>query len=258
MIKEKDIVFVTTTLYTKWLDYQSKIIKKLFPESEHIVVDGRGNWPNSWFYWIDEIKKSDKKYYIHIDEDFFITNKEELLKVVQRMEDENIGIVGCPDGYHHFRGACPVAINTLIMFGRVDDVKKIDIDFRQIKIGLSPAVEGSYNWTNNFGLSFKEEYKKDFVYPHRIQGGCRFENNHEPYYAFLWKMKDQGCKFEYLFPFFDDRFKSTNPRIDERSNDIGIHMWFTRQWNNTMDIHGLPNIERYNRVEKYIKELYEI
>ena len=29
MINEKDIVFVTTTLYSKWLDYQSKIIKKL-------------------------------------------------------------------------------------------------------------------------------------------------------------------------------------------------------------------------------------
>ena len=52
MIKEEDIVFVTTTLYTKWLAYQLEIIKKLFPKSQHIIVDGRGNWPNSWFYWI--------------------------------------------------------------------------------------------------------------------------------------------------------------------------------------------------------------
>lgn len=88
MISE-DIVFVTTTLHTKWLDYQQKIIKILFPESDIIIVDGRGNWPNSWFYWIDEVKKSDKKYYIHIDEDFFITSKEELLKSIQKMEDNN-------------------------------------------------------------------------------------------------------------------------------------------------------------------------
>ena len=74
MIDESNIVFVTTTLYTKWLNYQSEIIKNLFPDSQHIIVDGRGNWPNSWFYWIDEVKKSDRKYYIHIDEDFFITS----------------------------------------------------------------------------------------------------------------------------------------------------------------------------------------
>ncbi len=112
MIKDSEILFVTTTLYSKWLSYQSNIIKKLFPLSDYIIVDGRENWPNSWFYWIDEVKKSDKKYYIHIDEDFFITSKDELMKSIQKMEDDNIDLLGCPDGYHHFRGANPVALNT--------------------------------------------------------------------------------------------------------------------------------------------------
>jgi len=99
IVKEDDIVFVTNSLYTKWMDYQSKIIKRLFPNSDHIIVDGstpefKANWPNSWFYHLDEIKKSDKKYYIHIDEDFFLTSKEELLKAVQKMEDENIDLLG--------------------------------------------------------------------------------------------------------------------------------------------------------------------
>ena len=62
MINESDIVFVTTTLYTKWLDYQKSIIKKLFPDSEHLIINGKGNWPNSWFNWINELKKSNKKY----------------------------------------------------------------------------------------------------------------------------------------------------------------------------------------------------
>jgi hypothetical protein len=34
----------------------------------------------------------------------------------------------------------------------------------------------------------------------------------------------------------NDRFKSANPRIEEDWNDIGIHMWFTRQWNSQMDV----------------------
>ncbi len=62
---ENEIIFVTTTLYSKWLSYQQNIIKIFFPNSQIITVDDRENWPNSWFYWIDEVKKSDKKYYIH-------------------------------------------------------------------------------------------------------------------------------------------------------------------------------------------------
>ena len=257
MINEKDIVFVTTTLYSKWLDYQSKIIKKLFPESQHIIVDGRGNWPNSWFYWIDEVKKSDKKYYIHVDEDFFLTNKEELLRVLNKMESENIDLMGCPDGYHHYRGANPVAINTFLLIGRVDDVKKLELDLKSANYTLGTYDGRTFVWVNNFGIRFREDYKKDFNYPFQQQGGCNFNDDHEPYYAFLWSMKELGCKFDYLYPFFDERFKSTNPRFDENSSDIGIHMWYTREWTNQMDVHGLPNVERYNRVEKYLKEVYE-
>jgi hypothetical protein len=71
-------------------------------------------------------------------------------------------------------------------------------------------------------------------------------------------MKEVGCKFDYLYPHFDERFKSTNPRLKEDSIDIGIHMWYTRQWNTDMDVWGLPNIKRYELVEKFIKDLYEL
>jgi len=128
MINEKDIVFVTTTLYTKWLNYQKRIVKDLFPDSQHIIVDGRGNWPNSWFYWIDEVKKCDQKYFVHLDEDFFITSKDEFMKVFDKMESEGLDLVGCSDGYHHFRQANPVAINTFLMYGKVEHIKKIEFN----------------------------------------------------------------------------------------------------------------------------------
>jgi hypothetical protein len=254
MVLDKDIVFVTTTLYTKWLDYQSVIIKKLFPESQHLIIDGGENWPNSWFYWIDEVKKSDKKYYIHIDEDFFITSKEEVLKVINKMESNNIDLIGCSDGYHHFRGANPVAINTFFMCGRVSDIKNINIDLKNLKYQLSTFDGKNYLWLNSVNLRFKDEYKNGFEYNHEKFGDSNFKSEQEPYYAFLWLMKDLGCKFDYLYPHFDERFKSTNPRLTKDSDDIGIHMWYTRQWNSDMDVWGLPNIERYNRVEKYITE----
>jgi len=252
MIKEKDIVFVTTTLYTKWLGYQKRIIKELFPDSHHIIVDGRNNWPNSWFYWIDEVKKCDQKYYIHIDEDFFITSKDELLKVIEKMDSESIDLIGCPDGYHHFRGANPVAINTFLMFGRVDDIKRINTDLKNMRFNLTSFDGSTYSWQNSYGIRFKESYKSDFNYQFDKQGGSNFINEHEPYYAFLWTMKELGCKFDYLFPYFDERFKSTNARLTTDSPDIGIHMWYTRNWHETFDVHGLPNRERYERVEKVL------
>ena len=263
IVKEDDIVFVTNSLYTKWMDYQSKIIKRLFPNSDHIIVDWstpefKANWPNSWFYHLDEIKKSDKKYYIHIDEDFFLTSKEELLKAVQKMEDENIDLLGCPDGYQHFRGANPVAINTFFMIGRVEDVKRLDVDLKSAKYSIVVSEGNIYHWSNNFGIKFEEIFKDDFNYRWEDQGGSNFKYDHEPYYTFLWSMKEMGCKFDYLYPFFDDRFKSTNPRLEKDSDDIGIHMWYTRNCDSNMDVWGLPNVERYNLVEKYINELYEI
>ena len=250
MIKEEDIVFVTTTLYTKWLDYQQRIIKEYFPKSSIILIDGRPEhftWPNSWFYWIEETKKSNCKYFIHIDEDFFITDKNELLKVIEKMESDNLDLVGCPDGYHEYRGANPVAINTFLMFGRIDDLRKINLN----NIQFAYTQQG---WMNNYNLKYKSSYKNDFTYKFEISGGSNLEFEQEPYYAFLWAMKEIGCKFDYLYPFFDNTYKSTNPRLYEKSPDIGVHMWYTRQWDGDMDVHGVPNFERYNKIEEYLNE----
>ena len=98
--------------------------------------------------------------------------------------------------------------------------------------------------------------KTDFDYKFPIQGGSNFNFQQEPYYAFLWKLKELGYKFNYLYPHFDERFKSTNPRISPDSPDIGIHMWYTRQWNSSELIHGMSNYERYQNVEKFIQENY--
>ena len=160
------------------------------------------------------------------------------------MEDENIDIMGCPDGYHHFRQHNPIAINTFLMFGKIEHLK--DVDFRNI--AFSYNVNG---YINNMSLSYKEEYLSDFVFEHDKQHDC-CSDEFEPYYAFMWKMKDMKLKFSYLYPFFDDRFKSTNPRLCKESNDICIHMWYTRECNSNSDVHGMKNIDRYLKLENEI------
>jgi hypothetical protein len=81
---------------------------------------------------------------------------------------------------------------------------------------------------------------------------CFYEQ--EPYYMILWMLKDKGRKFNYLYPHFDERFKSTNPRMTKGSGDIAIHMWYTRQWESSMMVHDTPNSFRYNAVEEYINK----
>jgi hypothetical protein len=144
------------------------------------------------------------------------------------------------------------------MCGRVSDIKRINIDLKNLKYQLGTYDGKNYQWLNNANLKFKEEYKNDFVYNHKKFADSNFTSEQEPYYAFLWLMKDLGCRFDYLYPHFDERFKSTNPRLTEESEDIGIHMWYTRQWNSDMDVWGLPNVERYNEVENYICEKFTI
>lgn len=250
MINEKEILFVTTTLYTKWLYYQSAIIKNLFPNSKHIWVDGTKNWPNSWFNWIDKVKNRPEKYYVHIDEDFFMTDKNEFLKCIEFMENNDCDLLGCPDGYHQFRQHNPVAINTFLMFGRVKDLA--GLDFKDIKFKFN---ETSNEWDNNFNIKYKEAYSKDFVYNFPAEHGCRYDN-YEPYYAFLWLMKESNKKFAYLYPFYNTEFKSTSPKISPESPVIGHHMWYTRQWHKTMDVLGTPNVERYQKMEVFLKTQY--
>lgn len=249
MIKESDIVFVTTSMFTKWMDYQQNLLRTNFPNSHYVVVDGRSNWPRVWFSWIDKVKEIDAKWYIHIDEDCFLESKEEVLNLLDKMEREDIGISAISEAYCHFRGANPVAFNSFFMAGRIEDLKSIDINFNQVEF----RIQGE-NWINSLGYSYKEEYLSDFNYPH--EKACEhfnFSQAMEPYYLFCWIMKEKKKKIYYLYPHFDERFRSTNPRITKDSPDIAIHMWYTRFWFSNMDVHGVPNSVRYERLEEYLK-----
>ena len=252
MIRDRDILFVTTTLHTKWLNYQKQLIKKHFPESEHIVIDGRGNWPYAWFYWLNPLKDTAAKWFVHLDEDCFLNSREELLKLIQKMEDEDITLSAVSDGYHHYRGANPVAINSFFMVGNVDHFNDLNFDTEGVTFELN--VDGG--WRNNKGILYNpDKHRSDFMYPHEIMENgenCTYEQ--EPYYIILWMLKERGRKFNYLYPHFDERFKSTNPRTTKDSDDIAIHMWYTRQWGSPMMVHNTPNSSRYNLIEEHINK----
>ena len=161
------------------------------------------------------------------------------------MEEEGTTLAAVSDGYNHYRGANAVAVNSFFMVVRADHVNELGLDPSDLRIGYSSA-----GWTNHLGLSFdRTRHAYDFSYPHEIMGnGSNTSFEQEPYYMMLWMLKERGRKFRYLYPRFDDHLKSTNPSIDADSPDIAIHMWYARQCEHPMDVHGVPNNERYRRL----------
>lgn len=263
MINDKDIVFITTSTMSKWIGYQSKLIKHHFPDSDHIIVNGssmefKKRWPNSWFDFLSPLNSRNEKFYVHIDEDFFLDSREELLKVIEKMDSENIGLMGVSEGNQHYRSANPVAINAFLMIGRTDDIRKINIDkLSNTKYFMGTYDGKTYGWFNELGIKYKPEYGEGFEYRFTKNGGTNYDIEQEPYYSFIWYMKEIGCRFDYLFPHFDGRFKSTNPRLEEDSVDIGYHMWYTRNWYDNSDVWGMKNVDRYNEIEKFLLSKYK-
>ncbi len=249
MIRDEDIIFITTSLHTKWLGYQSEIISKLFPNSEHIIIDGRTGWPYVWFHWLSKIEDTTAKWFVHLDEDCFLSGRNQLIELLDKMEDNNFTLSAVSDGYHHYRGSNPVAINPFFMVGNVDHFRDLKFDLSITKFSFD-----GLGWQNNRGIYYNpDKHRVDFEYPHEItENGENCSVEQEPYYMILWMLKERGRKFNYLYPYFDDRFKSTNPRIDKNSEDIAIHMWYARQWESPMDVHGVPNYERYKKIETYL------
>jgi len=183
---------------------------------------------------------------------FFIRPRRTIISN-RKMDSEGFSLSAVSDGYNHYRGANPVAINSFFMVCNADDIRELDFNIETINFTLTPN-----GWRNNLGIIFnKEIHRKDFEYPHKIMvNGENTEYEQEPYYMILWMLKDKGKKFYYLYPHFDDHLKSTNPRINEESPDLAIHMWYTREWKSDMTVHGIHNIERYNRLQKLLKETH--
>lgn len=262
MIKDSDIVFITTTLFTECLDLQQSQIKKFFPDSKRILVEATdiNRWPNSMFDWIGRIKECEEKYFILIDEDCFIINRDEILRTLTLIDDGHFDFAGCPDGFHPFRTCNPIVINPFLFFGRVEDIKKVDVDFSNLSYKIK-SLPGSfskgqhYEWTNSLKIKFKHTYRDKFIYKHPILSTAMFQDGKEPYYCFFWYLLEMDFKLEYLFPYMDRKIYSTNPKIDEISPEMAIHIWESRKFNSEDKLFGKTTKERFLLAKEHISKL---
>jgi hypothetical protein len=242
------IVFFTTSTFSDIQETQSECINKLFPKSDHIKIDGRTGWFTVWYEWLNRSYKYVADWYVHIDEDCFITSRDEIENLIQYMIKNNLDIAGPPDGYFEYRGGNNMAFNSFFM---IMNRKCIDAWFNRKSIP-----------------QFKQEWIEE--YPYEKKGGVNYEYNMEfgssgkpigliwkpctePYYDFMWVLKESGIKFHYLEPIFGHEFQTTN-----LLNNTIYHMWHQRErWSNNIvsTAHTMPNKQRFDGMITKIKQI---
>lgn len=242
------IKFFTNSTHSDIQEIQSYCIKKHFPECEHHIIDGRVGWFLTWYKWLYDFKyETDIDYYIHVDEDCFINSREEILNTIDKMYREGYDIAGPPDGHHEYRSSNHMAINQFFM---IVSKKCIDVWHNRKNI---PQFKKEWIEPYQFDIKNTSHYEYDMEWGSSGKPlGLIWKPDTEPYYDFMWVLKDNGINFLYLEPVFGEELQTTN-LLD---NTI-IHMWHQRErWSNGIvsTLHKMSNKSRFDEMIKIIKE----
>jgi hypothetical protein len=231
------IKFFTTSTLSDVQEINSRLIEKHFPNSEHIVIDGRGGWFDIWYEWLNLATGAD--HYIHLDEDCFITSPDEILSTIKFMDDYGYDIAGCPDGHHHYRSGNHVAFNSFFM---ILNQQCVDDWFNK---GEIPQFKKEwirpYNFEefNSSHFEYNMEFGSSGKPVHEI-----WKPNTEPYYDFFWVLKEAGRRFLYLKPTFNPEFQTT-----DLLEGTVQHMWHMRERHFgtvVSSVHTMNNDDRFN------------
>ena len=241
-----EITFLTTSTISDIQVTQSRCIKKFFPDSEHVIIDGNKSFPKVWYEWLDVVKDSESDWFIHIDEDCFITSPDEILKLIEEMKSGGYDIAGSPDGYNEFyRHGNHMAINSFFMV-----LNKSVIDTWHNRTGNCPQFKK--DWIEEY--PFERHGDSHFIYNVKLLDGYHtWVPYSEPYYGFLWVLKQKGLKFKYIEPVFNPTFSTT-----DLLNGTVKHMWFQRQRKSVKVVsaaHTISNKDRFDGMLLYINHL---
>jgi hypothetical protein len=241
------ITFFTTTTASDIQKTQAECIKKHFPDSQHLLIDGRKGWFMVWYSWLNYAKNIESDWYIHIDEDCFINSSDEILKLIDFMTENNYDIAGPPDGHFEYRSGNHMAFNAFFM---IMNRKVIDTWHNRTNV-----PQFKKEWIEDYPFEKKNhshyEYNMEFGSSGKPLGSI-WKPETEPYYDFMWVLKDNGIKFYYLEPVFGEEFQTTN-----LLNNTIIHLWHQRdRWNDNIvsTLHKISNKSRFDGVIKMINK----
>jgi hypothetical protein len=230
-------LFVTTSLGTKWESYSQALIERGYPSHKRIVIDGTRDWSPLGFLGAALCEDSD--YTIHVDEDCFLYDPDQLDRLISRMEeDEEIVLAGTPDRDNYYRDHNPYACNLFFLVFKTEPIRRM--------------MESCPEWES---LKFKESFKLTAgLDPETFAGANVQYDDFEPYYGFFWMIFESNKKISYLTSRVHPVYRSTDVFIDDSQRPLARHMWYLRSWQMTeLDPYEkIPNRERYLAVEKDI------
>jgi hypothetical protein len=235
------LLFITTSLGTKWESYSQTLIELGYPSHKRILVDGTKNW--SPLKFLPVALDQDSDYTIHIDEDCFLYDAHQLDKLISYMDQrEDIVLAGTPDGGHYHRDHNPYACNLFFLIFKTQAIREV--------LSRNPA------WS---GLRFKESFKEtaDLDISLLDQSLLNYDD-FEAYYAFSWSVIESGKKIAYLKATLNPTLMSTDIYFDGEVLPLVRHMWYLRSWFVAEpDIHlKVPHRQRYLALEKEIHLLF--
>ncbi len=231
------LLFVTTSLGTRWESYSQALVRRGYPSTKRIIVDGTRDWSPLGF--LGPALREDSDYTIHVDEDCFLYDPSQLDLLISRMEaDKDIVLAGTPDGGDFYRDHNPYACNLFFVVFKTQAIRKM--------------IESNPEWMS---YKFKERFKRavDLDIGSLDQSRVQYDD-FESYYGFFWMIFESKKKIAYLKSQVNPKFLSTEVFIDNSQTPLLRHMWYLRSWQMTEGdpYEQVPNRERYLAVEKDI------
>jgi len=239
--KNRTLVFITTSLGTKWESYSQALIARGYPNQTRIIVDGTQKW--SALMFLDRALEQDSDYTIHIDEDCFLYEPKQLDNLICYLEaNDDVVFAGIPDGGHYYRVHNPCACNLFFVVFKTEAVRRI--------------LASNPDWKS---LQFKDSYRVRAGLENVVLDRSRIAyDDYEPYYPFFWSILESGKRINYLDNRLDSDLFSTDVYFNGAKRPMARHMWYLRSWEmkDCGPYDKLPNLERYRRLENEIKLLF--
>jgi len=237
-VSDEDIVFITSSLNTKWIKYCKTLVKHYFPTSEHIIINSNRSrgW---WFKWLEYLKTRKERYFCMLDEDCFLETHDGIINVIEEMEKTNKSLAGVPDSFFAVRHVNTVCLNPFFMIGKTADINVV------IKLGKYKTQLYRHEFKDK--IDIKWEYNKDRIVIRK----------YEYFYTFFYAILEAGYSFLYLYPHDDYNFANddktvpaTVPMLMPNTDRLALHMWYSREWSRP------HSKNRYIKLEQYFKEKY--
>lgn len=190
-------------------------------------------------------------FYIFIDEDMFISNKDNLLSLLDYMIDGEYDLCGMPDGgviAHRFHN--PIAINTFLCIMNMKNVRNY---YNKDKV-INEFFDNDLMKYRNIELTSNRKHKEyKLIENIKNKGyepyGVTFDN-FEPYYKIMFHILRNNGNILYLNAEESNIDGGMTTILKNQNNeDIGYHTWFAREYKTSI-YHNWRINNIYNCINK--------